>query len=215
MSTSIPSIMDINLEGVSISSPKILSNGGKMCYLSLPNRKQLVFKTPTFKIPYGLSNWENSKFHIDVSLNSDADEFMKKVVLLEEAIVEEAFNNSVSWFGKKQSKEVITALFSSAIKYSKDPNSKYPPTMKLKLPFSGNKFKCDAYNSKREPIEITEDSFSKGSNVTCIVQCSGIWIAGNKFGPSFNVVQVKVDSRSGNKISGYAFIDDSDDEQEL
>jgi hypothetical protein len=215
MNKAILPLSDIDIN-ISVSSPKILSNGGKMCYLSMPNRKQLVFKTPTFKIPYGLSNWENTKFHIDVSLNPDSPEiesFKQKILDIEEAIIDEAFNNSVAWFGKKQSREVVMALFTSSIKSSKD--TKYPPTMKLKLPFSNDKFKCDAYNYKKEPIDISENTLTKGSTVQCIVQCSTIWIAGNKFGPSFNIVQVKVDTRASNKIVGYAFVDDSDDECEL
>lgn len=217
MAKAIPSISEISFDGLSISAPKILSNGGKMCYVSLANRKPFIFKTPTFSIPYGLSNWENAKFHIDVSLQDVAEitEFKNKIEELENLIIDDACNNSINWFSKKQSREVIFALFSSSIRYSKDANSKYPPTMKFKLPFAGNKFKSDAYNNKKEQIDINETTLSKGSKVTCIIQCSGIWIAGNKFGPSFNIVQVKVDSRVNNTVTGYAFIEDSDDESEI
>jgi hypothetical protein len=72
------------------------------------------------------------------------------------------------------------------IKHAKDkdtcePTDKYPPTFKMNLPFCDGKFACEVYDDKRNLIDLN-DIQTKGARVTALIQCTGIWLAGGKFG---------------------------------
>jgi hypothetical protein len=55
-----------------------------------------------------------------------------------------------------------------------------------------------------------EQVLCKWSNVTAIVQCTGVWFAGGKFGTTWKSVQVRVDSQP-DQIRGPAFRSDAPD----
>jgi hypothetical protein len=57
------------------------------------------------------------------------------------------------------------------------------------------------------------ENIPRGSKVSAIVQCSGVWIAGSKFGLTMKIVQMKVCPEKVFKIEGYSFIDDEDEEE--
>jgi len=106
-------------------------------------------------------------------------------------------------------------LTSDNIKVSKDkngePDGKYPPTMKVKIPWRDGSFQCDAYDSNKKLIEDDlSNVLVKGTQVQALIQCVGMWFAGGKYGCSWKVVQMKVTPAAG--IHGYSFLDDSEDE---
>ena len=57
-----------------------------------------------------------------------------------------------------------------------------------------------------------ENTLIRGCEVQALIEHSGIWFAGGKYGCSWKVVQLKVTAPSS--IKGYSFIDSSDDEVE-
>jgi hypothetical protein len=214
-----PSLSEIDLATVTIQEPKTLDNGGKIIYINM-NKKPFIFRAPAMTAPYGMSDWDNTKFQVDLSLNpsEEVNAFVAKLKDFENQVIDEALNKSMAWFKKKySSRDVVSELFSSAIKYSKNKetgeiNNKYPPTIKLTMPFRLGKFECDAYNSKKELVPITPEFVNKGSKITAIVHCTGVWIAGSKFGCTYKVVQMRVQPNSSNAIfSKCAFVDDEDE----
>ena len=215
----IPNLCDIDVNDIQISDvPKTLDNGGKIIFVQMGG-KPLIFKVPAMTLPYGMSDWEGTKFHIDLSLsetNPEITEFKNKFIALESKIIDTAYEKCMPWFKKQyKSREVVEELYSSAIKYSKDKatgeiSNKYPPTVKFQIPFVKGKFTCDAYNFKKEAIEISKETVNKGAKVTSLVHLSGLWIAGSKIGATYKVVQMKVKASESNVISGYAFVDDDD-----
>ena len=137
---------------------------------------------------------------------------------MDEKLVNDGVTNSMTWFKKKkQTKEVCKALYAPQIKVSKDkngePDGKYPPTMKVKVPWKDGSFQCDAYDSKKQLItDDLSNVLVKGTQVQALIQCVGMWFAGGKYGCSWKVVQMKLTPPAG--IHGYSFIDDSEDEGE-
>ena len=213
-----------NCKQVEYSDPKKLGHGGQAIYLNYEGNP-LILQTPKMGMPWGMGKYDGDvpKYSLDLSFkgmdnNESLQAFYNALNQLDEKLVEDGVKNSMSWFKKKkQTREVCKALFAPQIKVSKDKNSgepdgKYPPTMKVKVPWRDGKFDCDAYNSKRELI--TEDLSSvlvKGTQVQALIQCVGIWFAGGKYGCSWKVVQMKVTPPAG--IHGYSFLDDSEDEE--
>lgn len=223
-----PEEFDIN--NVKFSEPKSLSNGGKAIYLNYEEegtKKIIVFQTPKMMCPYGLSCFDQGeypKYSLEMSFggkeeDSTLDRFYENMDSIDKKLISEGMKNSKAWFKKsKISEEVVTALYAPGIKVSKDketgePNNKYPPTFKVKVPFKDDRFTCGVYDSKKNKIEDNiGDLLSKGCRVQCLIQCVGLWFAGGKYGCSWKIVQVKVNPSK--TITGYSFIDDSDDEED-
>merc|ERR1711934_1151325 len=209
-------------DNVEYSDPKKLSHGGQAIYLNYDG-KPLILQTPKMSMPWGMGKYDGDvpKFSLDLSFkgmdNSDSlQTFYKALNGLDEKLVEDGAKNSLSWFKKKkQAREVCKALYANQIKVSKDkngePDGKYPPTMKVKIPWRDGSFQCDAYDSNKKLIEDDlSNVLVKGTQVQALIQCVGMWFAGGKYGCSWKVVQMKVTPPQG--IHGYSFLDDSDDE---
>jgi hypothetical protein len=211
---------NIDASSITFNPPRALDNGSRVIYMKhgKTTKNTLVFVTPQLNAPFGLTDWDMTKFSIDLSVgnNPDAQILVDKIKEVESNIIDFAYENSMSWFKKKYtSREVVAELFTSAIKYPKDRDtgeisSKYPPTIKFTLPFRAGKFECEAYNCSKEPIEISKENLPKGSKINVIAQAAMIWIAGNKFGMTFKAMQVKV--APPKRITGFAFLEDSDEE---
>ena len=54
------------------------------------------------------------------------------------------------------------------------------------------------------------NTIEKGSKVKAILQCTGVWIAGSKYGCSWKPIQLQVQPQTG--FSGFAFVPEDDDE---
>ena len=217
---SLPS--DVDVSKITFASPKNLDTGGKMIPV-YHDGKPFIVQTPAMVSPYGMSKWPGDrgvdKYNLDLTLNPNdpqVAQFFELLKSIDEKLIEEGVANSLNWFKKKQGKEIIEALYSPLVRYSKDKetgeiSNKYHPIFRLNVPYRDGKFACEAYNNKREQIDLaaTIDKF-KQANVQAIVQCSGIWIAGGKFGCNFKILQMKINSTKSS-IKEYAFIDDEDD----
>ena len=109
-------------------------------------------------------------------------------------------------------------FFTPTIKYPKDKETgeiidKYPPTYRVKLKKNSNgAFCCECYDhATKEDLSIEAIMPKmKGSKITTIANCSGVWLAGGKFGISWNASQLLVAQNTG--IKKFAFRDLEDDE---
>ena len=50
------------------------------------------------------------------------------------------------------------------------------------------------------------------SNPCCLIECSSIWFVNKQFGVSWRLVQVEL--HKPDKISGFSFMEDSDNDEE-
>lgn len=213
-------ISDINLDEITFSTPKNLENGGKSIAL-YHKGKPLILQTPNMVAPYGLSRYPNDKggddkVSLDVSFKdgNGVQEFLELLKKLDKKILEEAFENSTSWLKKKHGAlNVVEALYTPLVKYAKNKDTgeiidKYPPTLKMSIPFKSGTYGVEIFDNNREKVDMGEIEL-RNANVTSIIQCNGVWVAGGKFGCKFRAVQIKVNQKSS-KITGYAFLEDED-----
>lgn len=222
---------------VSYSAPRTLDNGGRAIYMGL-NRSPIVLQTPEMIAPYGVSNWNDDgkgpdKYSLDLSFKGkegrqNLQTFFDKMVALDKKLVQDGVDNSMTWLKKKYTSiDVVEALYTPMVKYSKDKTTgeitdKYPPVFKLKIPFVNNTFQCEVFDNKRNQADLKQliDAGAfKGAKVTAIIQCLGIWVAGGKYGCSWKVLQMRITPPQ--TIKGYAFkeleddkVDDSDIEDD-
>tara|TARA_Y100000310_G_scaffold275487_1_gene292049 strand:- start:83 stop:778 length:696 start_codon:yes stop_codon:yes gene_type:complete len=179
-------------------------------------------------MPFDMSCFDQGeypKYSIEMSFrgyedNSDLKTWLEHLQELDEKLVHDGVKNSLPWLKKKTiSEEVVRALYNPIVRVSKDketgePDGKYPPTHRIRVPFRNGKFLCDVYDAtSREQINLDEvplgDLLRSGTRLAALIRPTGIWFANKKYGLSWQVVQLKLRQRS--RPMGYAFLDDPSD----
>jgi hypothetical protein len=144
---------------------------------------------------------------------------------LDNLLVETASANSLTWLKMKTApKPVVEALINSTIKVSKDsvsqePDGKYPDSIKVRIPYYAKDDKLGCAFFDKEGKQLTDMSvlnrLRRGTQVTCILECGGVYFSNGKFGMTWSLYQCAIKSESSNKIpKGICLITDSDDELE-
>jgi hypothetical protein len=173
------------------------------------------------------------KYSIDLSLrgadeNPKVRELQDFLEAFDERMIDAGVENGAKWFKMANpSREVIKAFYTPLVKISRDPQGNpkpYPPTFKLSLRQKAAKknkdgmviakpdgFDADVYdNTTGEMTAVTllpsnvEQTFPKRSQLTTIIQCTGVWFAGSKFGTTWKLRQARIDSQP-EQIRGPAF----------
>lgn len=213
---------NVDAASLTFSQMSILKNGGKSVFIN-KNNGPFVIQTPLMSTPFGLSKFqqeeskgEREKWTLqlsikDVESNVAMANFYKLLKDMDAAILKVCAENSKAWFKKQYNEEILRELMSPLIIYPKDKNTgeitdKYPPMFRLTIPMVDGEIACDCYNLQKEKVSLS--TVDKGSKVRAILQCSGIWFIGSKFGLSWRVVQLQVAPPAS--ISGFAFMDDEE-----
>ena len=154
-----------NVQNVKYTAPKANSSGGKSInILNKSTNSGIRISTPLM-LTWGASDFQdpttgkgNGKFEMalqfpaDEYKNDDTTAFLKNMVAFENKIKEDALTYSKEWFGKvHKNAEVVEALYSPMLKYSKDkatgePDLKKSPTFKIKIPLWEGSFRCEVYD---------------------------------------------------------------------
>jgi hypothetical protein len=190
------------------------SKGGKVVYLSGPNKEKLHIQFPKLRAPFGLSeyvdqNSGNSSYSLDLSLENQP-ELLEKLKAIDDAVIKRAAANAKEWLGKKHSEAVIRdVLYRPMVRMPSD--DKYSPTIKLKiLKDRDGTFVPECFNNKRERVGL--DTLEKGQSVTAIAVVPQIWIIDGKFGVTMRLQSAKFSP--SDKLSGYCFLPDDDEEEQ-
>jgi hypothetical protein len=173
------------------------------------------------------------KYSLDLSLrgadeNEDVRKLQTFLEAFDERMIDAGVENGAAWFKMANpSREVIKAFYTPLVKISKDAQGNpkpYPPTFKLSLRqkapkknkdgaviAKGDGFDADVYdNTSGEMTAVqlssanVEQMFPKRGQVTAIIQCTGVWFAGSKFGTTWKLTQARIDSQP-EQIRGPAF----------
>lgn len=205
-----------NAHNIRYSVPKANAGGGKsLNILNNSTGSGLRLSTPLM-LTWGASDYEgNGKFEMSLQFpkgeyaNEDTEAFLKNMQSFEAKIKADAIINSKDWFGKVHSSpEVIDALYSPILKYSKDkltgnPDITKAPTFKVKLPLWEGVWRClicDEDGNKLYPGEVNKtplDFLKKGTHIATVIQCGGIWFANGKFGVTWKLAQAVVQKPRG------------------
>lgn len=218
----------VDVSKLKYSEPKLLDNQSKTVYVNYDGDK-LTIQTPLVNIPYNINDFNDDsnkykKFDINLSFagmdtNPKVKQFFDKIQEIEEKIKSDAFKNRQLWLRDDYDgiKKVVDKLFFPIIKYDKDKETgkvlnRYPPTMKAKLPYDSAHqcFTFDASDMDNNEIVFSEYmNRVKGAKARLILQLTGLWIAGGKYGCTWKVVKAKFQFMSRGT---YSFVEDSDDE---
>jgi hypothetical protein len=169
---------------------------------------------------------EKKDLRFDLSLsfrgmedNPKVQQFHDKLKEIERTIKDAAFANRLTWLRDDFDgmKAFTDKMFTPFIRYMKDKDTgkvveTQPPTVKVKLPYDNNSntFVFDAYDMDEEEIDFKSIMTKlKGAKAQLVIQLSGIWFAGGKYGCTWKVLMGKFQLPRKGKIT---FIEDSDDE---
>ena len=170
--------------------------------------------------------------------NPTVELFCKKLKEFNQKVLVDAVAYSKEWFGKKNlSMEVAEAMMYPILKYPKmkdgsgEPDYERDPTLKLKIPYWDGKFNIELYDMAAKAVYLPQkdsaipgpqgdktpmDLLPKASHVKGLIACTGVWMAGGRFGVTWKLVQSQV--RPPVRLVGTGtchIMDDSDDEDAL
>jgi hypothetical protein len=239
MSSPIVQPSAFSVSKVSITAPKVLQGGtgAKMSYLNYADSRALVMQTPSLPSPFGMNVFDKSgppKYSIDLAMRGYQDQpkvkaFYEALTALDDYMIDQGVKNSKLWFKSDMKRDVVTAFYSPIVKFGRDKDGNqtpYPPNLKVQLRKArdSTEFECQFYDEKSrsdphaQPLRgvPVEEMLVKKVEITALIQCTGVWFAGGKFGLSWKAVQMRLD-KVPEGIHGYGFVeeDDGEGEQEL
>lgn len=242
-SMQITSAKKFDCEQVKYKPPTTNTRGGKDVKVQL-NGSNVVLQVPLM-LTWGLNERDNDgRMSYDVSLQFEPNKYpaqqkaLDNMKSFENKLLNDGVVNSKAWFGKnKMSREVVEAMMWPILKYPKmkdgsgEPDYSRNPTMKLKVPFWEEKFNVELYNMDgqaqyRQPKDGQWEAHQnkgtpmslmpKATHLTGLIQCTGLWFAGGKFGCTWKLLQAKLQQPVRLVGSGVCHIvEDSDDEDTL
>ncbi len=213
---------------VTFSTVKILESGGKQAYLNYDGRP-LVMQIGSLPTPFGLSVYDKTtpvKYSVDLNMRGydDATNSPKVAAIyqalsaLDDYMIDQGVKNSRAWFKADLTRDVVKAFYTPTVRFARDAEGNlkpYPPTLKIQLRQRDGKFETQVYDDKKRPMTDIpmEDILVKGAQLTVLIQCTGVWFAGSKYGLSWKAIQIRAD-KLPESIRGFAFLDDGDDAAE-
>jgi len=213
-----------SVSNVTFSPLKVLDSGGKQAYVNY-NSAMFVMQTPSCVLPYGMSVYDKAgpvKYSVELSMRGYDEagkmkQFYEAMTKLDEFMVEQGVKNSKQWFKADLNKEVVRAFYTPIVRIplDKDGNRKpYPPTIKLQLRQrrDSSKFETVMYDENKQEYQglSMEELLVKGAQVTSLIQCTGLWFAGSKFGVSWKATQMRVDVLP-QSARGFTFVDEGEE----
>ena len=223
-------------KSITISAPRTLQSGAKQAYLNYGGERLVMQTAVAMSSPFGLNAFQSqngTEYSVDLSFRGadnrpELKEFQRVLEQMDALMIEEGVKNSKTWFKADLNKEVIKAFYTPSLKYSKDKEGNilsYPPNIKVKLPKRNGEWDTKFYDLNGSPYKgvPVEDLIVKGTQITAIIECGGVWFAGSKFGLTWRAKQIAI-HKLPEKMGEFAFkglasapapaAEDADDEQE-
>lgn len=194
---------------------------------------RLTVEFPLMALAYnGVSKWENKDkagnvlgYRYEMSLSFKGKEENPRLAALhtfmtqlQDKFKKDGFTNRLTWFKDAFDDEpkFVAKLFHPILQQSKDkdtgrPDGKWPDTYKMKLPYDEEK---NAFTFEAHDMDKNELDFSavwdklKGGRAKPIMQLTGLWFAGGKFGATWRLLMSKFQVSSRGI---YQYRDDDDD----
>jgi hypothetical protein len=202
---------------ITLTVPRILQSGAKQAYLNYSGDRLVMQSAVAMTTPFGLNcadKFGPPEYSVDLSFRGhdqrpELKQFMDTLSELDEFMINEGVKNSKLWFKADLSRDVVKAFYTPTLKYGKDKDGNvlsYPPTIKLKLRRTNDQFDTKFYDINGTPYKDipVEDMLAKGSQLTAIMECGGVWFAGSKFGLTWRAKQIAV-HKLPEKIGDFAF----------
>jgi len=216
-----------NFNTNALNTSEVVKNksGGNQVSLKYNEDRKIILQVPAMNAPFGLSEYvpdnrsNPTKYSIDLSFRGHEEDpkigrFLELIREIDLFMIDMGVKNSKVWFGKEMSKEVVGELYRPLVKESKQPE-KYAPTIKMKVRSrpETNQLVVEAFNNDRTTFDI--NMFQAGTSAKCIVDFAPIWFVNKQFGLTLTILQMEICTVPQNKLTGFAFQDDDDEDNEM
>ena len=146
---------------------------------------------------------DNKRYDISLSFRGMEDmpkikAFHDKMVEIEKKIMDDAFTNRQAWLRDDFNgmKPIVNALMNPIVRVDRDKDTgkvtnKYPPTMKVKLPYDTRSdcFAFDALDMANKEVDFKAIMTKlKGTKALLAIQLTGLYFAGGKYGCMWKVI---------------------------
>jgi hypothetical protein len=213
-----------SVSNVTFSQLKLLESGGKQAYVNYDGRP-LLMQVGSLETPFGLSVFDKTnppKYSVDLKLqgyddptnNATNAQIYDAMHALDEFMIQQGVKNGKAWFKTEVNVDMVRMLYTPTVRFAKDAEGNvkpYPPTLKVQLRQRDGTFEAKVYDDRKNVLDVPlEDILVKKAFLTVLIQCTGVWFAGGKFGLSWKAVQIRAD-KVPDSIRGFAFLDDDED----
>lgn len=216
-SIALPNTFDVSR--VTVTAPKVNEKtGAKSSYLNYGGEKLIMQTAREMVLPFGLSVYDKNgtpEYSVELSFRGadnrdDLATYQKVLENLDEHMIKLGVKNSRQWFKNELNEQVIRAFYTPTLKLSKDKEGNplpYPPTTKAKLRKINGDFEAKFYDEAGVPYRglSLEEMLVKGATVTGLLECTGVWFAGSKFGLTWKVKQMII-HHLPERIKDFAFV---------
>ncbi|NBO39751.1 hypothetical protein EBU99_14390 [bacterium] len=216
-SVTLPSTFDVNK--ITVTIPKVNEKtGAKASYLNYGGEKLAMQTAAEMVLPFGLSVYDKNgtaEYSVELSFRGmDNREAIRQyhdvLTQLDNKMIELGVKNSKLWFKSELNETVIRAFYTPTLKVSKDKEGNllpYPPTTKAKLRKINGDFEVKLYDENATPYRGVpiEDLLVKGATVTALLECTGVWFAGSKYGLTWKAKQMII-HHLPQKMKDFAFV---------
>jgi hypothetical protein len=235
----------IEASKLGFAPPNVLSNGAKLVWVNY-DKSRFNVETPWMSLPWPLSSFTEGEYpkhsvtlsfrgmdddttgktDKEIKQNSSLKEFHDNLCDVDNVLIDGAVSNSKEWFKKASiSRDVAENLFNPIIKVSKDketgePDGKFAPTMRIKVPQRDGIWECKVYDkdgkkqymiNDPESGDRMEDLMTKNSKIKCILNCVGLWVASGNYMCQWKLTMARVDVAASSLNVGFG--SDSDDDE--
>lgn len=219
MATSaIISVSNLDINKVSFGDIRVNKAGGKTVPIKY-NGQNLQIRLPKSMYPMGINirDTENgSSYQMALTLKG-CDSFAKEraqadagelgslynfLLDMQEKLLQTSLTNSVKWFSKSRTKEVLADSMKQFVSPSVEkingewvPTGKYPPSFRMKVPVYDGRVTMDVSDQTGKPIEVDTENigavFPKRVEASLVVAPS-VYISNQTFGVTWRVTYARV-----------------------
>lgn len=206
---------DFTTEKITVTDPQAVKINGKTigsknAWVNYAGSRLVMQSAREMVLPFGVSCYDKvdpPKFSVDFAFrnmenNPEVKAFYDALINLDEYMIALGVKNCKTWFGKSLDESVIRSmLYKSSIKEAKDKDGKsYPPSLKINLKRKMDKdgtdlgFGLDVVDAKRKPVPTgdIQKGWGKGSTVTALLECGGMWLSTVGYGLSWRIKKLMV-----------------------
>ena len=205
---------EIYIEDIEFGQLKRLGDFGRIAKIKYRG-KDLIIQTPKLYVPFSPSKFD-TKYSLGVSFDGTTDDddcivsnYLKRLVKLDELVQSLAKTNK-SWL--KGKKHIYCPIVKHSLNDDGEIDARYPPKMRVKLPVWDDQVRFQLFDNTGKCIDLKprtiENEITKGSDIRMILSCTGLWIAGSKYGVSFKVKQAQIFKRVN--MNEFLFSDSED-----
>lgn len=201
-------IKEIDHEKLEYHDPVNGKFGGKSLRVTY-NGDKIILEISKCDLPFGVNEYESQygkKYSLDLSLNNCNSDFASFLRKFDDMNMKKGFEKSFNWFSKDLDKDIIDQLYKKQLRE----NANYPPLIRAKIINNAIGPLCTVFDSNKNIIDLK--SVQKRSEVSAVIELTGIYFVAKEFGVTWKLLQLMVHPKVD--MTSYAFVDDDDDDIE-